>query len=595
MELNDILVGGSTISDSINKLSNRDLLLLEAQLIGMRQLPPTIDEFIEDDYFIGASTDNGRAIYPKWREFLRELYPDPIHTSHNVVSLGGAIGVGKSRIARIIMAYDYCKLTYFDTLEYASLDNHVSGKSIDLLFEHRTGAKAWEELIDPFYDMMKKSPYFSKGMLNDYKTRFLQDGETTNVGIGKDLLSFVCSECNFQKKEKIEAKVFELTSRLTSRFQKLLNYLPHVILDSSANDEGNFMDDYLAKTTWSVKAARYSAWEMRDFMNMFFIEGSFKVYAGDSTYEPFVIDSDSQITPTMDKDKIIVCPKELENEARSDTRRFLKEKVGITTSTTGVFIANKEKLREAFTIPTTIDEIITDFYDESETLWAKLAHIIETIPEEKRLYIGVDLGIVNDRTGLAISYFDDWCKMGDETYEPIIKVPLAVGISRVPGQETPIYKIIDFILRLNKVRDVSLVATDQFQATQLRQDCTRAKIKCVLSSVDRTTEPYNYLKRQIYLGLLDLPMNKILQFELSTLIDTGKKIDHIEDGVHSKDISDAVANSVFNLYQNLKTAQMISGRYNTQTQMNILDAMGWSEVSPRDEAIARITRQVYNT
>jgi hypothetical protein len=594
MNINSIL-GGAALSDSINTLSPDDLLLLEAKLIGMRQLPPTIDEFIEDDYFIGSTTDNGKAIYPRWRQFLRELYPDPIHTTHNVVSLGGAIGIGKSRIARIILAYDFCKLTYFDTLEYASLDNHVSGKSIDLLFEHRTGAKAWEELIDPFYDMMKKSPYFSKGMLNDYKTRMLQDGETTNIGIGKDLLSFVCSECNFQRKEKIEAKVFELTSRLTSRFQKLLNYLPHIVLDSSANDEGNFMDDYLAKTTWRVKTARFSTWEMRDFMNMFFLEGEFKVYAGDSTYEPFVIDHESQITPTMDKDKIIICPKELENEARSDTRRFLKEKVGLTTSTTGVFISNKEKLRESFTIPCPVEEIVTDFYNEGDTLWARLAKVIEEIPPEKRLYIGVDLGIVNDRTGLAIAYFDDWTRMGDETYEPIIKVPLAIGVSRMPGQETPIYKIIDFILRLNKVRDVALVATDQFQATQLRQDCTRAKIKCVLSSVDRTTEPYNYLKRQIYLGLLHLPANKILQFELSTLIDTGKKIDHVDDGVHSKDISDAVANAVFNLYQNLKTAQMISGRFNTVVQMDLLDAMGWSAGDIKDDVVARITRQMANS
>lgn len=84
MELDEILVGGKSLSESINNLSNRDLLLLEAQLIGMRQLPPSIDEFIEDDYFIGSTTDNGKAIYPKWREFLRELYPDPIHTTHNV-------------------------------------------------------------------------------------------------------------------------------------------------------------------------------------------------------------------------------------------------------------------------------------------------------------------------------------------------------------------------------------------------------------------------------------------------------------------------------------------------------------------------------
>jgi hypothetical protein len=94
---------------------------------------------------------------------------------------------------------------------------------------------------------------------------------------------------------------------------------------------------------------------------------------------------------------------------------------------------------------------------------------------------------------------------------------------------------------------------------------------------------------------LHLPANKILQFELSTLIDTGKKIDHVDDGVHSKDISDAVANAVFNLYQNLKTAQMISGRFNTVVQMDLLDAMGWSAGDIKDDVVARITRQMANS
>lgn len=64
---------------------------------------------------------------------------------------------------------------------------------------------------------------------------------------------------------------------------------------------------------------------------------------------------------------------------------------------------------------------------------------------------------------------------------------------------------------------------------------------------------------------------------------------------NSKDLSDSLANAVFNLYQNIKTAQMISGRFNTQTQMSILDAMGWSDSDPKSEVIARITRNIYNT
>lgn len=538
-----------------NSLSAEEALLLEARLVGFRELPPTIDEFIEDDYFIGQSTNNGRSIYPKWRQFLRELYPDPIHTTNNVVALGGAIGIGKSRISRIIMAYDYCKLTYLDDLSYSSLDNHLSGKSIDLLFEHRTKDKAWEELVDPFHVMVDKSPYLSKGLLNDYGTRFLVDGETTNEGIGKDLLSFVCTECNFQNKAKMIAKVDELTSRLTSRFQKMLNYLPHIILDSSANDEGNFMDEHLATTTWTVKHATFSQWEMKDFMNMFFLKGEFFVYAGDSVHEPFIIEDGMELKDTMNPDKVIRCPKELEDEARADVRRFLKEKCGITTTTTGVFIVDRVKLKEQFVIQQPVVEVVTDFFDEQDTIWNKVGDfLLPNIPEERKVFIGVDLGLVNDRTGLAVAYFDGYSQFSSGILEPIIKVPLGLSVTRIPGQETAIYKIKEFIVELNKHREVALVLTDQYQSSQLRQDLELVNIKAKLSSVDRTTEPYNYLKSGIYKGLIQLPTSDLLFHELSNLIDTGKKIDHINDGSHWKDISDAVTNAVYNVFLNLTIA-----------------------------------------
>jgi hypothetical protein len=70
----------------------------------------------------------------------------------------------------------------------------------------------------------------------------------------------------------------------------------------------------------------------------------------------------------------------------------------------------------------------------------------------------------------------------------------------------------------------------------------------------------------IYMGLVDLPKNKVLQNELTNLIDTGKKIDHpsvMKDGtIGSKDTADSVCNAVFNLFQDLKNADKISGRFN---------------------------------
>lgn len=589
--LKDVL-GSCSISKAIDELDEKERLLLEARLVGFRELPPTFEEFLCDDYYIGQSTDNGNAIYPKWREFCNELFPDEIHTTNNVVALGGAIGIGKSRVGRLIMGYDYCKLTYLDTLSYGGLDNDKSGKSIDLLFGHKTNGKAWEELIDPFYKMCEKSAYFSKNILNDYRTRFLDDGPLTQKGIGKDILSFMISEANFWPQQKVIDKVNELTSRCTSRFLKYLPYITHIILDSSANDDGSsFIDDYLTKTTWDVKTARFTTWEMKDFLNMYFKEGSFRVYAGDTIHEPFVIDNDSQIVETMDMDKIIVCPKELEKEFRADCKLALKDKAGITTSSTGLFITNKAKLRESFVLAQPVEEVIVDFYDEGDTLFSKVKSIINDIPREKRLYIGIDLGLVSDRTGFSIAYFDDYVKVGSG-WEPKIKVPLALAISRLPGQETSIHKIKELIFAINNIRDISMVCMDQYQSSQLRQDCKLAKIKAVLSSVDRTYEPYNYLKRAIYLGTIELPKSKVLQEELARLMDTGKKVDHPNDG--SKDTADSVCNAVYNLFQDLEHADKISGRFHTQAQVNMLDQMGFFGDDEKDRVLADIMIRARN-
>lgn len=52
---------------------------------------PTIDEFIESDYYLGKSTDNGKGIYRYWREELRKIFPNPLQTNYNTVFFRSAI------------------------------------------------------------------------------------------------------------------------------------------------------------------------------------------------------------------------------------------------------------------------------------------------------------------------------------------------------------------------------------------------------------------------------------------------------------------------------------------------------------------------
>ena len=54
-------------SKSLSALYNEDY----------EEIPVDIDTFLEDDMYCGQTTDNGKLIYPYWREQLRELFKDP--------------------------------------------------------------------------------------------------------------------------------------------------------------------------------------------------------------------------------------------------------------------------------------------------------------------------------------------------------------------------------------------------------------------------------------------------------------------------------------------------------------------------------------
>jgi len=89
--------------------------------------------------------------------------------------------------------------------------------------------------------------------------------------------------------------------------------------------------------------------------------------------------------------------------------------------------------------------------------------LLELIPKDRKLYCRTDLGLVTDRCGMAIAYADGATFVEvnkKKVYRPNIKIPLAISLSRKPGQETSIEKVINFWIWLSTKRDVAMVTTD---------------------------------------------------------------------------------------------------------------------------------------
>jgi len=84
----------------VSNLKNNDLKHLYdlmAQSGGYTQTPPTIQEFLTNEYYLGGSLDTGNSVFPFWKKQLVDIYPTPFYETnkYKVVLLSGATGIGK--------------------------------------------------------------------------------------------------------------------------------------------------------------------------------------------------------------------------------------------------------------------------------------------------------------------------------------------------------------------------------------------------------------------------------------------------------------------------------------------------------------------
>lgn len=90
---------------------------------------------------------------------------------------------------------------------------------------------------------------------------------------------------------------------------------------------------------------------------------------------------------------------------------------------------------------------------------------------------------------------------------------------------------------------IASVSADQFQSKQTLQNLQVKGFNTENISVDKTRDPYLFLRQLVYNKQIFIPRNEYLKTELKKLRDDGKKVDH--PATHHKDLADAVAGSVW--------------------------------------------------
>lgn len=538
------------------------------------EIPVDIFTFITNKRYLGNifTDDNGNLlIYKFWVDVLKQIFSN--NSEIFEVALSGAIGLGKSTIACLGIAYILYKLLCLkNPTSYYKL---AKGSKMAIALFNINLEQSYGVGYCKLQNMLQHSPWFlENGRLGGTKNITYYPNKNIEIVIGskmehflgRDIFAGFLDEIEFApgSNPKIElSKIMKLYTtikrRMESRYMKL-GRLPGILfLVSSKKSNADFLEQYLKRNKekpylfivdepiWTVKACQslYSG-------------KTFKVAVGNNYLKSKIIKKESEIKGYKNNgQEIIDIPVEYKEAFELDINTSLMDIAGKALASNLKYIYyDKLKMcyREYLKNPFTHNEILLGFDDESRIEDFFLEDYLSKEDRNKPYFIHWDTSKTGDGTGLAMTTIvstKEVKKLKDgEIFhdEDIIhKLVFAIKIKAQPGSEIPFYKIRNFIyyLRDNMYFNIISTTCDSYQSVDTLQQFSLKGFLAETLSVDKTRMPYDAFKNAINEGRYIMPYIEELELEILNLEDDkiAGKIDHPIDG--SKDMADACAASLF--------------------------------------------------
>jgi hypothetical protein len=292
----------------------------------------------------------------------------------------------------------------------------------------------------------------------------------------------------------------------------------------------------------------YRVWDIKPEGS--FTRGMFRVFAGDVTRKPRILQAGETVEP--DDEKLVVeVPEDFREDFEKDIINALREIAGVSTLSRHPYFVDVEKVTAAFGHhESCFSREAVDFVQSKLAIFPKRVHR----PDLPR-FAHVDLAISGDSAGVVIGTVTGFKSMkelgfggnGDEMM-PMIHIDAILEVKPPKGGEILFWKIREV---LNKLRELGVnmrwVTFDSFQSKDSQQILRQTGFTTGERSMDRTPEAYDILKSAIYSGRVAMPQHAKCQIEMISLEKDTKtgKIDHPATG--SKDCSDALAGVVYGL------------------------------------------------
>ena len=528
-----------------------------------KERPITIKEFIHSTDFVAKKWPN---IFPLWKETLYDLFPSPFIAPYNEVLISAAAGAGKTVTATISIIYDMYKLgclkdpcTFYgltpDTQIIMAIFSATGSTAAVNWNEITTGIEACPWIMEKLVD--KRGLEKKNGSIVPVEILpgvFIQTGSKFQHSMGKAIFDGLMDEAAFGGANMKDAQKSynELSSRIKTRFATWGtkgNTPGQLFLISSPKEAGDFMqhrievaqksDSKLTKVLQNI--ATWDADPRKDS------DDKFTVFTGNENKEPCIYEQDADI-PIEEMDNLLYVPMRYYEEFKKDLLISIMNYGGVTTTSDMALFKSVTTLNDAFVLqnPFKSDVVELPFARTDKTLmdFCNTEYFKSIRHPEYNRFIHIDAAFSTntlDVYGLASSYAiymdnadytgkQDGNMLNTDLYvskERMYFVDFAVGITAPKGQEVPLYKIQEFIEWLSKIGyPIASVSADTFQSKQTLQNLQVKGFDTENVSVDRTRDPYLFLRHLVYNKQVVLPKNEYLKAEMKKLRDDGIKVDH---------------------------------------------------------------------
>lgn len=553
---------------------NEDYLIAHSL---MKFMPVTIDEFLDNDFYLGGRVD----VWPKLREELNAIIPDLLLGGKPVLEVlnASAIGTGKSELAKVSMLYWIYYLTCFNTPQYLfrSLNKYTN-----IVFTTHSVNESVNKrvLYEPLRQMFLDMPYVKKYVVWDKdkeSSLVLSDRITLapmladpSKFIGQATIGSIIDEANFMLVVSESKRVVgpagkgglldqaERTYRALSRRRKsrfiTQGVNPGLIYVSSSV---NYQEDFLERRIneidpqkdTHVRVLKYKQYDVKPEGT--FSGQTFQYLVGTNDYAGRVLKPEDFDSGSVPKDAVIeVVPSEFEEDFRHDPDNSQRDILGYPSGALDRFIKQPQKIIEAIARCEEFNNTSFLVKDNVELSIDGMLQVNDALlPEDLdcERFIHIDLSRVSDKCGIAMVKVPKYVSVKKHNVTetlPYYVVEMAATIQPDPVNQIDLPEIRQFVLLLKNFYgfNIKSVTYDGFDSMESQQLLRKAGVPSYEISMDKTDEPYQQFKDALYSDRICLVNNPLLKNELANLeqiIKGGKlKVDHPPRG--SKDISDAV-------------------------------------------------------